>query len=79
MRKPHPNMIREPEGTRLRIYQFIVTYTTLEGWPPSMDEIAAAVGRGKSTVKQHLEALERDGLIERGPGNRMIRIPKEED
>jgi SOS-response transcriptional repressor LexA len=71
-------MIREPEGTRLEIYQFVLAFIAAETWAPTYDEIMAGVGRSKSTVVQHLDALERDGLIERGTGHRMIRIPQEE-
>ena len=70
------NILREPEGKRLEIYEFIISFLELESWAPSLDEIADAVGLSKSTVKQHMDNLERDGVIERGPGNRQIRIPR---
>lgn len=51
-----------------RIVSFIRFYTTVEQWPPTVREIAEAVGlRSSSTVHGHLDRLERDGRIERMP------------
>lgn len=48
------------------IYEFICSYTTEHGYPPSVREIGAAVGLASpSTVHMHLKALEEKGYIRR--------------
>lgn len=52
-----------------RIYDYILDYTADNGYPPSVREIAAAVGlKSPSTVHFHLKALEEAGVINRGTG-----------
>ena len=52
-----------------RIYDYILDYTADNGYPPSVREIAAAVGlKSPSTVHFHLKALEEAGVINRGSG-----------
>ena len=60
-------MARGKLGKRqLAIYDFIRTYSTEHGYPPSVREIGAAVGLASpSTVHMHLEVLEEHGLIRR--------------
>jgi repressor LexA len=51
---------------RQRIIEYIATTIRRSGYPPSVREIAAAVGLAStSAVHHHLSALERDGLLER--------------
>ncbi len=51
---------------RQRIIEYIATTLRRSGYPPSVREIAAAVGLAStSAVHHHLSALERDGLLER--------------
>ena len=60
-------MARGKLGKRqLAIYDFIRTYSTEHGYPPSVREIGAAVGLASpSTVHMHLKELEEHGLIRR--------------
>lgn len=52
-----------------KIYDFIVSYQAEYGFPPSVREIAGAVGlKSPSTVHFHLKALEEAGAISRGTG-----------
>ena len=52
-----------------RIYDYIVDFTADNGYPPSVREIACAVGlKSPSTVHFHLKALEEAGVISRGTG-----------
>ena len=52
-----------------KIYDYIVSYTADFGYPPSVREIAGAVGlKSPSTVHFHLKALEEAGAINRGTG-----------
>lgn len=49
-----------------RIIEYIATTISQSGYPPSVREIAAAVGLAStSAVHHHLSALQRDGLLER--------------
>jgi repressor LexA len=51
---------------RQRIIEYIASSLRSSGYPPSVREIAAAVGLAStSAVHHHLSALERDGLLER--------------
>lgn len=48
------------------IYDFICSYTTEHGYPPSVREIGSAVGLASpSTVHMHLKVLQERGLIKR--------------
>lgn len=52
-----------------RIYEFILSFTQHNGYPPSVREIAEAVGlKSPSTVHFHLKSLEEAGVITRGAG-----------
>ena len=47
-----------------RIYEFILSFTEQNGYPPSVREIADAVGlKSPSTVHFHLKSLEEAGVI----------------
>ncbi|MEY7999990.1 transcriptional repressor LexA [Clostridium sp. Mt-5] len=61
---------------QLQIYEFIKSQIKEKGYPPSVREICAAVGlRSTSTVHNHLERLEKRGLIKRdGIKSRTIEI-----
>ena len=49
-----------------RIIEYIATTVRESGYPPSVREIAAAVGLAStSAVHHHLSALEKDGVLER--------------
>lgn len=51
------------------IYDYVRSFTAENGYPPSVREIAAAVGlKSPSTVHFHLKALEEAGVINRGTG-----------
>ena len=51
---------------QLEILEFIQKATREKGFPPSVREIAAAVGlRSPSTVHAHLKVLDREGYIKR--------------
>jgi repressor LexA len=60
-------MTRHDVERRQRIVDFIAHTVEERGYPPSVREIADAVGLAStSAVHHHLIALERDGLLERG-------------
>ena len=48
-----------------RVYDYLVQYTTEHLYPPTLDEIAFDLNKGKSVVLGHLLALEAKGYIER--------------
>ena len=59
-----------------RIVDYIATTVRQRGYPPSVREIAKAVDLAStSAVHHHLQALEREGLLERGASHsRAIRV-----
>jgi repressor LexA len=59
-----------------RIVDFIATTVRQRGYPPSVREIAKAVDLAStSAVHHHLQALEREGFLERGASHsRAIRV-----
>ena len=59
-----------------RIIEYIATTVRESGYPPSVREIAAAVGLAStSAVHHHLSALEKEGLLERdATQSRAIRL-----
>src|SRR5687767_15923159 len=60
-------MTRHDVERRQRIVDFIARTVEERGYPPSVREIADAVGLAStSAVHHHLMALQRDGLLERG-------------
>ena len=60
---------------RRQIYEYLVNTTQQRGYPPTMREIAKALGLASpSTVLYHLRVLEKGGYIEREPArNRALR------
>ena len=59
-------MARKITKRQQEIYDYIRSYQTEKGYPPSVREMAAAVGLSSpSTVHAHLSALEAHGLIKR--------------
>jgi repressor LexA len=51
-------------------YDFIRSFSSEYGYSPTLQEIAGALGiTGNLGVLRHLEALERQGLLHRTPGN----------
>ncbi len=59
-------MARKITKRQQQIYDFIRSYQLEKGYPPSVREMAAAVGLSSpSTVHAHLSALEARGLIKR--------------
>ena len=60
-------MTKHDAARKQRIIEYIATTVRARGYPPSVREIAVAVGLAStSAVHHHLEALEREGYIERG-------------
>lgn len=59
------------------IYEFILAFTSEHGYPPSVREIAAAVGlKSPSTVHFHMKGLEEAGVIVKAEGKtRAISLP----
>ena len=74
MRREH--LTRHDQERRQRILDCIAQTVEERGYPPSVREIADAVGLAStSAVHHHLLALERDGLLERGThSSRALRL-----
>lgn len=73
-------MTRHDAERRQRILDCIARTVEERGYPPSVREIADAVGLAStSAVHHHLIALERDGLLERGThSSRALRLTRPE-
>lgn len=69
-------MTRHDAERRQHIIEFIARTVTERGYPPSVREIAEAVGLAStSAVHHHLVALERSGQLERGSrSSRALRL-----
>ena len=69
-------MTRHDAERRRKILESIARIVAERGYPPSVREIAEAVGLASpSAVHHHLTALERDGMIERGShSSRALRL-----
>ncbi|CAN5475450.1 transcriptional repressor LexA [soil metagenome] len=74
-------MTRHDVERRQRILDCIAHTVVERGYPPSVREIADAVGLAStSAVHHHLLALERDGLLERGShSSRALRLTSRAD
>lgn len=71
-------MTRHDAERRQKILECIARAVAERGYPPSVREIADAVGLAStSAVHHHLIALERDGLLERGThSSRALRLTR---
>ena len=60
-----------------QIYDYILSFTSQHGYPPSVREIGAAVGlKSPSTVHFHMKGLEEAGVIVKAEGKtRAITLP----
>ncbi len=69
-------MTKHDAARKQRIIEFIAATTRQRGYPPSVREIAQAVELAStSAVHHHLQALEREGYLERGGSrSRAIRL-----
>jgi len=69
-------LTKHDAARKQRIIEYIAETVRLRGYPPSVREIAEAVGLAStSAVHHHLESLEREGLLERGATHsRAIRL-----
>ena len=69
-------MTKHDAARKQRIVDFIATTVRQRGYPPSVREIAKAVDLAStSAVHHHLQALEREGYLERGASHsRAIRV-----
>ena len=69
-------MTKHDAARKQKIIEFIAATVRDRGYPPSVREIAAAVDLAStSAVHHHLQALEREGYLERGASHsRAIRL-----
>jgi len=50
------------------LLEFILSYTSEKGYPPSMQEMSTGLGlKGKATIHRMLESLEEQGYLRRRP------------
>lgn len=69
------NAVSTLEGVQRReqIHQFIIAFMKENGWAPSFEEISAAVALSHNSVRRQLRRMHSDGMIDLGPGPRMIK------
>jgi repressor LexA len=69
-------LTKHDAARKQRIIEYIGSTVRARGYPPSVREIAVAVGLAStSAVHHHLEALEREGYLERGAAHsRALRL-----
>ena len=69
-------MTKHDAARKQKIIEFIAVTVRDRGYPPSVREIAAAVDLAStSAVHHHLQALEREGYLERGASHsRALRL-----
>ena len=69
-------MTKHDAERKVKILDFIAATLRARGFPPSVREIAKAVGLAStSAVHHHLQILEREGFLERGAAqSRAIRL-----
>ena len=69
-------MTKHDAERKVKILDFIAATLRARGYPPSVREIARAVGLAStSAVHHHLQILEREGYLERGAAqSRAIRL-----
>ena len=64
----------ETDQVRESIVQFVADYTEQHGYPPLRAEIATHVNRSRDSIRLHLVALQKKGLLTLGEGSRAIAI-----
>lgn len=69
----------EMSSRRLRVLDFVTSYITRWRASPSIGEIAAGCGIGRTQAKAHVRALARAGHLLRRPGPRGLALPAERD
>lgn len=64
---------------RQRILRFVQEYWATNGMGPSLDEVAAALELGRTTVRHHVLKLEAEGALRRNEGRYRSLRPNKED
>lgn len=54
---------------RARCLAEIERFIAANGFSPTLDELAAKLGRGRSTIKRHVDRLQDEGRVRRCPGH----------
>lgn len=61
--------IKRLSNRQQQVLDFIITYITRYGYPPTLREIGSELGvTSTNSVYEHLRALEKKGYVERRPG-----------
>jgi SOS-response transcriptional repressor LexA len=79
---PPPGTVRlsrgDAEGYERVIMDFIQSYTDLNGYEPSVTEVAEHINRERITAGVYLKSLAEKGYIKRHPRTRAIILVKPE-
>jgi repressor LexA len=66
--------MKELTKRQSQVFGFIIQYLGERGYPPTIREIGSRFGFGPRAAKEHLDALEKKGQIQRKRGARRIEI-----
>lgn len=69
--------MRELTKKQARILEFVQEFAKERGYPPTIREIGSHFKMGPRAAKEHLDAIEKKGVIKRRKGARMIEISQE--
>lgn len=70
-------LLVQGEKRRKEIVAWISKFAKKNGFNPTLDEIAEAVGLSKTAVRHHLATLQKEGKVTHTPGKyRSLRVLK---
>ena len=58
-----------------RVYEFIQDYFIRQGLPPSVREVAQALGKSAQAIQQHIEVLRAKGYLDHQPSKSRANVP----
>ena len=59
-----------------RVYEFIHNYCIHHGLPPSVREVAQALGKSAQAIQQHIEILRAKGYLDHQPSKSRANVPR---
>ena len=58
-----------------RVYEYIQDYFIRQGLPPSVREVAQALGKSAQAIQQHIEVLRAKGYLDHQPSKSRANVP----
>jgi len=69
--QPHESINRKQR----RVYEYIQDYFIRQGLPPSVREVAQALGKSAQAIQQHIEVLRVKGYLDHQPSKSRANVP----